>query len=420
MGLQWLACGAGRRPGPHAVTGTGASAPWLARREWAERRITDRSRAGTWALTGFALFWNAIAWTVVPAVFRPESGAREPARYAVLIFPVAGLFLAAAAARAVLRQLRYGASILELATLPGPPGRLLAGVIETRGVIAPTAGFRVRLSCLRRRVRSSGKNRSTSEELLWQDEQVIPGASRLGGGIGIPFAIPLPADAHETDERDAADKTVWRLTVDADVSGVDYSAGFEVPVFRTAESDTPLGPDELARLDPTAEGTPPGPASGIGCHRTVGGLVVEFPAGRAPRAAWAMVWFTLLWTAVIVVMLRLGAPVFLALIFGLFDLVLFVGIGQVFLLRTWVRAEAGDLVVASALAGVPLGERRVDGRRVTRVGPEPGFRTGTDTWWDLAMWLDDGRKVILGRTIPTRREAEWLAAELRTTLSPAV
>jgi hypothetical protein len=97
-----------------------------------------------------------------------------------------------------------------------------------------------------------------------------------------------------------------------------------------------------------------------------------------------------------------------------------VGIGQVFLLRTWVRAEAGDLVVASALAGVPLGERRVDGRRVTRVGPEPGFRTGTDTWWDLAMWLDDGRKVILGRTIPTRREAEWLAAELRTTLSPAV
>jgi hypothetical protein len=262
------------------VTEAGDLASWLARCEWPERRISDRGRAGTGVLIGLALFWNSIAWTVALMVFRTGSEAPVPARYAVLISPVAGLFLAAAALRAVWQQIRYDASILELATLPGAPGRLLAGVVETRGVIAPVAGFPVRHSCLRRRVRGSGQGRSTSEEVLWPDEQVLPGASHRGGGIGIPFAIPLPA--------------------------------------------------------------------------------------------WGLVFFTLLWTATIMAMFRLGAPALRVLVFGLFDVVLLLSIGQLFLLRMAVRAEAGEL-----------------------------------------------GKTILGRTIPTRREAEWLAAEPRTTLAPA-
>ncbi len=31
-------------------------------------------------------------------------------------------------------------------------------------------------------------------------------------------------------------KTLWRLQVEAEVPGVDYSSQFEVPVFKTAES----------------------------------------------------------------------------------------------------------------------------------------------------------------------------------------
>ena len=273
-----------------------AGPPWLARREWAERRIRDGGRAGGWFFAGFALFWNTIAWTIAIVFWRQSGTAPEAARWFVMIFPAVGLLLLGGAVRAVLAQLRYGVSVLELATLPAPPGRLLAGVVETRGVIAPAAGFRVRLSCVRRTVRGSGKNRSTSENLLWQDERIIPGATRQSGGIGIPFAIPIPSEAEESNEDNPRDRLVWRLTVDAEVPGVDYNVGFDVPVFRTPESDTPLSAEEIARLDPSALPTAPVPESRIGVTRRATDLELRFPPGRAPRAAGGLVAALLIWT----------------------------------------------------------------------------------------------------------------------------
>jgi hypothetical protein len=127
----------------------------------------------------------------------------------------------------------------------------------------------------------------------------------------------------------------------------------------------------------------------------------------------------LIWTGIIVLMLKLGAPIFLAVLFGFFDLVLLFGVGQIWLLDSTVRAESGKLVLTSSLLGFPLGTREIDGRGVSRIEPEPGFRSGSDTTWDLALWQTDRKKVVLGRTIPSRREAEWLATEIRKILSPS-
>ncbi len=416
MGQQWRADRDRIRAGKTRVT---PGEPWLARTDWAERKIRDGGRAGAWLLAGFALFWNAIGWTVTVAFWlKGAEGAPPVTRYLVMIFPGAGLLLLAAAVKAVMAQFRYGTSVLELATLPAPPGRLLAGVIETRGVIAPEAGFRIRLSCLRRVVRGSGKNRSTSEDLLWQDERIIPGATRTGGGIGIPFAIPIPADALESNDQNPRDRLAWRLTVDAEVPGVDYNAGFDVPVFRTPESDTPLTAEEIARLDPSAVPTAPAPASRIGVTRRANGLEVQWPAGRAPRSGWGVVVALLGWTAMIVIMVVLGAPTLLALFFGLFDLIFLFVLVQLWLLESRVEANREKLVVRSSILGFSLGTREVAAGRVARIEAEPGFRSGTDTTWDLVLWLDDQSKIVLGRTIPTRREAEWLATEIRNILSP--
>ena len=82
----------------------------------------------------------------------------------------------------------------------------------------------------------------------------MPGSLWEAGGISIPVAIPIPADARKTDERDAADRVIWRLVLAADEPGIDYSATFEVPVFRTAESEVPLTPEEHAALERLGSG----------------------------------------------------------------------------------------------------------------------------------------------------------------------
>ena len=55
-------------------------------------------------------------------------------------------------------------------------------------------------------------------------------------------------EAPETTTASPGDRILWRLEVKSAVKGVDFLAQFEVPVFYTTESDTPLTPEELARF----------------------------------------------------------------------------------------------------------------------------------------------------------------------------
>ena len=61
----------------------------------------------------------------------------------------------------------------------------------------------------------------------------------MGGAAGIPVAFAIPRDAMPSDPGNANDRVLWRLQVIGEVPGVDYSAAFEVPVFRTSASDAP-------------------------------------------------------------------------------------------------------------------------------------------------------------------------------------
>jgi hypothetical protein len=123
-------------------------------------------------------------------------------------------------------------------------------VVRTRAVFDPAGGFVVKLQCIHRTVTGSGKNRSTREDTLWEGTRTIPGATRGADGIAIPIAIPIPPDARATEVGTPSDQILWRLLVTAAVDGIDFRTQYEVPVYRTAESDTPLTAEELARFAP--------------------------------------------------------------------------------------------------------------------------------------------------------------------------
>jgi hypothetical protein len=152
------------------------SAAWLLRKDWAARRIEEENRG-------------------------------------VLLFPLTGILVFSGAIYALLRRQRYGAAVFELATLPAPLGRTLAGHVRVGRGLAPNGEITLSLRAIHRIITRSGKSTSAKEEILWGSHRIL-----------------------------------WRLELKSVVPGVDFLAQFEVPVFYTAESDTPLTPEELARF----------------------------------------------------------------------------------------------------------------------------------------------------------------------------
>mgnify|MGYP000492283956 CR=1 FL=1 len=220
-------------------------APWLYQK-WASGKLQDANRHAGCLLLGVALFWNGISWAVaVPTVLEPSAGG---GRFIALLFPLVGVGLAAAAVHAILRRRRYGAATFELATLPGVIGRAIAGQILVERGLEAESDVVLTLKCVRKVVTGSGKQRRTTETTLWQSTRELPGTVAGAGVIRIPVAFAIPPEAEPTDDRHSSDMIQWHLEARAAREGVDFLAKFEVPVFRTAESETPLTVEERQRL----------------------------------------------------------------------------------------------------------------------------------------------------------------------------
>jgi len=195
----------------------------------------------------FTAFWNLISSPVGFLGVRAAIQEGKPAALLALLFPLVGIGLLIWAVRSTLRYRKYGVSRLELSTVPGVIGRTLTGMVRAPAKMQPDGGFQVTLSCVRRVTTRSGKNTSTSESILWQEERLVPGEpSRTAAATEthIPVAFRLPADAAACDDTDSNNRVLWRLRLSASVPGVDYAAQFEVPIFRTSASDQPLSADE--------------------------------------------------------------------------------------------------------------------------------------------------------------------------------
>ncbi|MBA3343982.1 MAG: hypothetical protein H0T44_01570 [Gemmatimonadales bacterium] len=248
----------------------------------------------------------------------------------VLVFPAVGAGLLVWAVRSTLRFRKYGISRLDLTTRPGVVGRSLTGTVQTTVPLVPPDGFQVTLTCVRQVTTVAGKSRSTSETILWQEERRIPGqASRDHRGLGttIPLAFAIPRDARPCENGDPSDRVVWRLKVEAEVPGVDYESTFEVPVFRTEQSEQAPSAEELAAvadpsLAPVAFRQPPESRIRVISNRR--GIEILFPAARNLGAAIGLTCFLAIWVGAIWAMLAFDAPLF-PVIFGLFGLLLLRG-----------------------------------------------------------------------------------------------
>lgn len=376
-----------------------------------------------WGAWVFAALWNLVSF---PSAFVGVRAALEQgnkAAFIAVLFPLVGIALLVRAVRATLQYKKYGVSRLELSTLPGVIGRGLTGTVRAPASLRPAEGFQVTLSCVQRVTTRTGKSTSTTENILWQEKRRVPGEpSRTAAGMEthIPVAFRLPADARACDASDSTDRVLWRLQLSASVAGVDYQPVFEVPVFRTPESDRP-DPVDGGRLAETTSGVaeyqqPANSRIVVTTNRR--GTEILFPAARNPGAAASLTLFLVIWWGTVVVQVYLGAPSFFPIATALFGILILIGALDLWIGVSRVTVDSGSVNVATGYL-LPGRERSIAAADVADVSVAIGMRAGSTVYYDVALVQKGGKKVIAGRYIRDKREAEWLAATIKGALGKA-
>ncbi len=396
--------------------------PWLWQKDWAAGRVDDASRLGMWGAWAFSLLWNLVSIPAGYAGVRAALYEGNKAGMIALLFPLVGSGLLVWAVRSTIRFQKYGSSRFELATLPGVVGHTISGSVRIPTLLEPGDGFNATLTCVRR-VTTQGKNGSTTESILWEEDRKIRGEpSRDAAGMAtrLPIAFRLPADARQCDSSNLNDRILWRLKVSASVPGVDFESVFEVPVFRTAASDRPLSDDEERQthdqLVPSDYRQPAG--SRIAVTPNVRGVEIYFPAARNLAAANGITLFTAVWLGVVWFLFQFKAPLLFPIVFSLFGLLLIYGMLQMWLGVSRVTVNAGTVAVASGYIS-PGGERVLAAGEISDISTAIGMQAGSTPYYDLVIALKNGKKVIAGRAVRDKREAEWLAITMKKTLGRA-
>ena len=412
---------AGRRTlkAQEALQTSHPESPWLWRADWASGHITDSSRStmiGAWL---FATLWNLIGFPTGFLSARAALKEGKPAAFLGLLFPVAGIGLVVWAVQTTLRHWKYGVSRLELASVPGVLGRSLIGMVRAPSRIQAAQGFDVTLTCVRRATDGGGKQRSTSESILWQDLQRVQGQPFRAPArmeTHIPVAFRISGDAPSTDDSDSANRVVWRLQVSAEVPGVNYESRFDVPVFRTSASEQPLSPEEtrLARTaDPAGYQQPAD--SRILVTATRRGTEILFPAARNLGAAVSLTLFLVLWLGALGLQLYFGAPLIFPIVTALFAVLFLIAVLDLWLQVSRVTAHAGAVSWATGYI-VPGRERTISVSDIADVTTAIGMQAGSRGYYDVVLVRKVGKKAKVGHSVRDKREAEWLAATIKKEL----
>lgn len=371
---QWAERGQRRRQHPDQ--------PWLWRRDWAEGAVRDASVATPGCVWAAAILWNLFTlplWFIIPA-----RAQHEPLFLIAALFPLSGLFLLFGAVWQSLRLRKYGVSLCRLPRVPVPVGSTCKGEIETRLRDMPPAGFVVRLSSVRRTVHGTGKNRRTSEAILWQEEQTVTHPVPGPHGLRVPFRFRIPRTCSPTDERHADDRVIWRLEAQADVPGIDFESHFELPVF---------GVSEEADFEP-APAPPLRP-----------GETITFRGAQSFREWFSFLTSIAFWFGALVLFRNFGAPQIVLAVFGAIGVAIVLYALNFAVTATTLTADRTTLTIHRTRLG--LGRRRtIPASEVQSMAVEEGTRLGTRTHHTLRATLRSGRSITLARHIPTRWEGE--------------
>lgn len=450
FGLMYAAVTAGKRQQAAAekwrAQTDGGTKPWLARADWAAGRIKASSSIQNMAFAVVAVVFCGFGGLILFEILPKELHKGNHQALIALIFPLIGIGLVAAYVRGLLARRRFGDCYFEMASIPGVIGGTLEGLIQTSARIRLENGLTLKLSCIRRVVTGSGKNRSTQENILWQDEKIIKPEAGLPetepGRSGIPVYFKIPAGQPECFSQ-GNESILWRLEARAKLAGPDFTTSFDVPVFRLAGTvATADESDPTASLQVPVEELRREENSPIQVADSPNGREFYFPAARNLGAGVFVSLFALGATAGTVALVVKQVSYFAAAIVGLFAVLFgWVGINLLF--------KSSRVTVSRS--GVTLQNRwlifsrhhQFDASEIARFDLKIGMTSGSKTFQDIklvtrageecfaarkARYEQNGERppmksgisgpsgVTLGSSIASTAEAKWLVQEMTRAL----
>lgn len=392
--------------------------PWLWRDEWKSGAIRCSSKGSLVVSIIFALLWNLIS---TPALFAlpGELADENYAALFILLFPLVGLGLLLWALYEIAKWMKYGESSFEMATVPGVVGGYLAGTVQVDRWLEPPEGFRLRLVCIHRRVTGSGKNRSTREDVLWEDSQVLSHAlddpDRARTVLPVHFQIPFDCEPSTPEKSDT--RTLWRLEVTAAVPGVDYKAEFEVPVFKTdASSETPPEVPDFAqayRVDVPESEALAGLRIGV-IERIGGGIEVLYPALRNFGATLGLTIFTVIWGAVVVFLWHSDAPMLFPIVFGIFGALLLLGTLDSWFGSWRVEVYGGGINISKRYLGIGS-TTSLQPEDVRDIHAKVSSQSGKTTYYSIRVQTPD-KTYTAGSGIKGKAAADHIVEQMWTAL----
>jgi hypothetical protein len=210
-------------------------ANWKNRKGWQQAKIKSNARNAVWINWGFAIFVNAFFAPFALDIPR-EIAKGNYAMLLVLVFALVGVLLIYRAIKSTLEYQRFGKVVFEMDPYPGAIGGHVGGHVLVPKLAyellnAPNASCSVRLECVYSYVSGSGDNRSRQENIRWA-QQGEPKVKRRGSGVALGFRFDVPDHLPSSDVEQKTAYNFWRLTIKADIKGVDLNREYNLPVFK--------------------------------------------------------------------------------------------------------------------------------------------------------------------------------------------
>lgn len=408
---------------------TPMDAPWMKRKDWACGRIHSGGVAELvlwWVVAGV---WNGFMLILIAAFWGdPEY---DDVVKVVALFELIGVGILVLAVKRTWLWIRFGRSVLELASVPGVIGGTLEGRIETGIRAFPTKPVQLILTCerIRRVVRrvKGGQESDTTTAILWQTDRDVEAGRFTRGprGLSIPVQIAIPYGLSGSDNSDPHNDIHWHLVVSCDLPGVDFQADFAVPVFVTEKSRsdwTREKVDEMADQERKSGSLPEPPRaeSRVAPVRSRptpgGGMEYTFRIDMSLNMA-----IVLTITAVLVCAGSFGLYLWLgelgpfAVIPGIVGLLFLFAAAAAWTFKSRVLIENGWVSVRKSLLGIPL-VSKIPFSEIGQVRVRHDELDGVkekDRPWDIEIGRKEGGPIRLGASIKDRSEAVRLAEEMR-------
>ena len=338
-----------------------------------------------------------------------------------LVFPLIGVGLLIAAIYRTLRWKKYGAVAFKMKSVPGLIGGVLMGTVQIPAHFQPEAGIALRLCCVRRRVTGSGKSRSVSESVYWEDEKHLGGNLPRTGleEYDVPVFFKIPADSRETDNEKSDDQIIWRLTSTSKQPGIDFRADFEVPVFKVTDDIMGDMADPTAALQVPVADVIRDEHSRIKVTDGAGGREFYFPPARNLVNVVGFTMFSLIWTGFTLATFLMFKSLFFEIVFGLVNVLLVMGCfdmwfrsSRVTINGTSVRATKHWLFIGPT--------RTFDAGDIAQFEIKAGMTSGQTVFYNLQLVTRAGKRVTVGTGVPNQLEAGWLAKEMNRALGRGV